>query len=140
MNPLMKLGIAGHVKLYRSTNGKMGSHVGEMPVLLLTTTGRKSGKARTVPVVFMQEDDRRYIAASAAGADKHPAWFLNLRDNGDVEGQSGAETFAASAVITDGDERRGVWERLFERYDQFAGYQKKTTRVIPVVRLDRKGS
>ena len=137
MNPLMKFGIAGHVKLYRSSGGKRGAEVTGMPVLLLTTTGRKSGKPRTVPLVYTEKDGIRYIAGSYGGNPKHPAWFLNLRENPNVKVQVGADEQDIVAEILPSDERAAIWPMFLET-SQFVGYEKKTTREIPVIRLASK--
>ena len=136
MNPLMRLGIAGHVKLYRSTQGKKGGVVSGMPVLLLTTTGRKSGQQRTVPLVFIEHEGKRVVAASAAGAPKHPAWYLNLADKPAISVEVGAESYGATARITEGDERALLWQKITEASDIFEGYQKKTDRQIPMIVLE----
>jgi len=135
MNALMRLGIAGHVKLYRSTGGRKGAMVQGMPVLLVTTTGRRSGQPRAVPLVYIRDGDHYVIAASAGGAPKHPAWFLNLRDQPAVRVQVGAEEWDAAAEITEGDDRAALWARLVQAGAFFAGYQEKTSRVIPMIRL-----
>ncbi len=135
MNPLMKLGIAGHVKLYRSTNGKAGGVIQGLPVLLLTTTGRKSGKERTVPLVFIEDDGNRYITASAAGAPTHPAWFLNLQAQPAVQVQIGADTRAVTAEVVGPEQRDELWALFIKAGSFFGDYQKKTTRVIPIIKL-----
>jgi deazaflavin-dependent oxidoreductase (nitroreductase family) len=99
MNPLMRMGIAGHVKLYRSSNGTKGGSIKGMPVLLLSTTGRKSGKERTVPLVYVEDGENWLIAASAGGAPKSPAWFFNIQADNRVTVQVGTEVHGAEAVL-----------------------------------------
>ena len=106
-------------------------------VLLLTTVGARSGAARLAPLVFSRDGDRLVIVASKGGAPAHPAWYLNLVANSEVTVEADGETFRARAVLTEGDER----ERLFAAHAAvnpgFLDYQERTTRVIPVVLLER---
>lgn len=116
----------------------MGWTAGKMPVLELTTVGRKSGEKRSVMLTTPYVDgDAFAIVASRGGDDTHPAWFLNLRDNPTVEVayQGGAST-EMQARILESDERADVWPKITERYANYAGYQKKTDREIPVVMLE----
>jgi deazaflavin-dependent oxidoreductase (nitroreductase family) len=123
---------------FRASGGKIGSF-GESPVLLLTTTGAKSGRRRTTPMMYMadeQDRDRVYVFASAAGADRHPAWYANLlADPADVEVEIGRERVRAEAKSLAEPERAAIYSRQAERYPGFAGYQEKTDRQIPVVSL-----
>jgi deazaflavin-dependent oxidoreductase (nitroreductase family) len=139
VNPLFKLFVKGHVWLYKSSGGRRGATMQGMKVLLLTTTGNKSGKQRTVPVVPFVEGDKTYIMASMGGAPQHPAWYVNLKSNPDVAVQLGSDEYRAKAVtLPEGPERDGVWQRLTQAMPNFGEYQKKTSRLIPVVRLDRQ--
>jgi F420H(2)-dependent quinone reductase len=106
-------------------------------VLLLTTRGRKSGKTRVVPVVPFVEGEQTYVIASMGGQPQHPAWFFNLEANPDVDVQTGDERWRAHAEVLSPEERAAIWPKITARYANFAEYQKKTTRVIPVVRLAR---
>jgi deazaflavin-dependent oxidoreductase (nitroreductase family) len=136
VNPLFKLFVKGHVWLYRSTDGRRGSSMQGMKVLLLTTVGNKSGKARTVPIVPFIDGSDTYVMASMGGAPQHPAWYLNLRSHPDVDVQMGADKYRARAVtLEEGPERERLWKRITEAMPNFGEYQKKTSRVIPVVRL-----
>lgn len=139
VNPLGRLLIKGHVALYRATRGRRGGSVRGMKVILLTTTGSKTGQARTVPVVPFVDGADIYVMASMGGAPQHPAWFVNLQKTPDVLVQRGSDEYAARAVILpEGPERDGVWTRIVAEMPNFGEYQKKTSRVIPVVRLERK--
>ena len=138
MNPLFKLFVKAHVWLYESSSGKRGATIGGMPVLLLTTRGRKSGAQRTVPVVPFIEGDQTYVIASMGGQPQHPGWFFNLEANPDVEVQMGAEQWRARAQVLPPEQREGVWSRITSRFPNFAEYQQKTKRMIPVVRLVRQ--
>jgi F420H(2)-dependent quinone reductase len=140
MAPLaLRLFIKGHVALYQLTGGKLGGKMRGRDVILLTTQGRKSGVSRTVPVVPFVDANQTYVIASMAGAPSHPAWFGNLKANPSVGVQLGAERWRARAVELPAAERGAVWSRITAAMPDFAKYQEKTTRVIPVVRLDREG-
>jgi deazaflavin-dependent oxidoreductase (nitroreductase family) len=136
VNPLFKLFVKGHVWLYKSTGGRRGSTMGGRKILLLTTLGNKSGQSRTVPVVPFFDGGETYVIASMGGAPQHPAWYKNLTANPAVGVQVGADTWKArAAVVEEGAERDRLWKRITEAMPNFGEYQKKTSRVIPVVRL-----
>jgi deazaflavin-dependent oxidoreductase (nitroreductase family) len=135
MNPLFKLFVKGHVWLYRASGGKRGAKMGRLPVLLLTTRGRKSGAQRTVPVVPFQETGETYVIASMGGQPQHPAWFFNLKANPDVEVQLGPDHWRARAEELPTERRNDIWQRIVAAMPNFGEYQKKTSRMIPVVRL-----
>jgi deazaflavin-dependent oxidoreductase (nitroreductase family) len=126
-----------HEFWYRASNGTIGGRVRGVPVLLLTTTGRKSGRKRTTPLMYLRDGDDYMIVASFGGHDKHPAWYLNLRSEPQVEVQAGRERFATRAEVLGEEERARVWPRLVEMYADYDAYQKGTERRIPVVRLRR---
>jgi deazaflavin-dependent oxidoreductase (nitroreductase family) len=136
---LFKAFSAAHVWLYRSSGGKRGSTMGGKPILLLTTTGRKTGEQRTVPVMTFEDGGDRFVVASKGGSPAHPAWFLNLEKNPDVTVQLGSDVYRAKAVITEPAERDRLFRKIVGEMPQFGEYEKKTTRVIPVVRLVRAG-
>ena len=139
VNPLFKLFVKGHVWLYQSSGGRRGSTMQGRKVLLLTTVGNKSGKSRTVPVVPFFEGTETYVIASLGGAPQHPAWYKNLLANPDVGVQIGADKWRARATSVDeGPERDRLWKAIVEQMPNFGEYQKKTSRVIPVVRLARQ--
>jgi deazaflavin-dependent oxidoreductase (nitroreductase family) len=105
-------------------------------LLLLTTVGNKSGKSRTVPVVPFFEGGETYVIASMGGAPQHPAWYKNLLAKPEVGVQVGADQWKArAAVVDEGAERDRLWKKITEEMPNFGEYQKKTSRVIPVVRL-----
>jgi deazaflavin-dependent oxidoreductase (nitroreductase family) len=124
---------------FRANGGRIASF-GDAPVLLLTSTGRRSGQRRTSPMMYLADADDRnrvYVFASAAGADEHPAWFVNLRENPtDLEVEIGEERRLASATILAEPERTDVYAEQARRYPGFAEYQEKTERTIPVVALN----
>jgi deazaflavin-dependent oxidoreductase (nitroreductase family) len=138
MNILGKTFIKGHVSLYRISGGKLGSSIKGMPVILLTTRGRKSGEARTVPLVPFIDGDNVYVMGSMGGAPAHPAWFKNIEQTAEVEVQRGADTYTARAVVLPDAERAQVWPQVKARYPNFGEYEKKTSRQIPVVQLVRQ--
>jgi deazaflavin-dependent oxidoreductase (nitroreductase family) len=107
------------------------------PLLLLTTTGARSGLARTRPMMYVRDADRLLVIASNAGAPAHPAWYYNLVAHPDVTVEVGAETFAATAVVLEAAERAQVWPRIVEQYPFFADHQAKTSRSIPLIALER---
>lgn len=133
MKLLMSAFIALNVWLYRLSGGRVMGKMGAAPILLLTTTGRKSGRSRTVPLLYLSDDRDFVIVASLGGAPKHPAWFLNLEANPRVEIQVGKQRIACTARRAGAEEKAGYWPRLVAIYPQYADYQKRTTRDIPVV-------
>ncbi len=130
--------IKGHVLLYRLSRGKLGTTMRGQPVILVTTQGRKSGAARTVPLVPLREGAQLHVVASMAGAPNNPGWYHNLKANPEIEVQVGRERWHARAAVLPDVERSQVWSRVAAAMPNFAEYQQKTTRVIPVVRLSRK--
>ena len=139
MNALGRMFIKGHVALYRATGGRRGSKMRGMNVILLTTTGNKSGQARTVPIVTYVDGTDTYVMASMGGAPQHPAWFVNLQKTPDVRVQQGADEYPARAVILpEGPDRDRIWSGIVAAMPNFGEYQTKTSRVIPVVKLERK--
>ncbi len=126
-----------HKTVFRATNGRLiGTGFG-MPVLMLTTIGRKSGKPRTTMLTApVQEGEKLVIVASYGGDNRHPAWFLNLRDNPDVEVVTGGRRQRMRARIASSDERAELWPRVTSAYRGYGAYQKRTDREIPLVVLE----
>ena len=126
-----------HRVILKASFGKLGWNAGSMPVVELTTTGRKSGAPRTVLLTSpIQEGDAVIVVASKGGEDTHPAWFLNLRDDPAVQVALGGKPKAPyTAEVVPDDERARLWPQIEQAYKGYAGYQKKTDRVIPLVRL-----
>ena len=125
-----------HVALFRLTRGRIGSHLGKgLPVLLLTTTGRKSGKQRTTPLLYIEDGGRYVVVASVGGAPKHPAWYLNLRDDPRATLEVGGRRLAVQAETAGPEERERLWHGLTAMYPTYDRYQARTTREIPVVVL-----
>ncbi|MGP3931499.1 nitroreductase family deazaflavin-dependent oxidoreductase [Nonomuraea sp. KM88] len=125
---------------FRANEGRVGGMFEGAPLLLLTTTGAKSGKQSTTPLMYLPDGDRHVVIASAGGADKHPAWYHNLRATPKATIEVGADTFEASAVAVEGEERDRLYARMVAQAPQFAEYEAKTTRRIPVVVLVPAGS
>jgi deazaflavin-dependent oxidoreductase (nitroreductase family) len=107
------------------------------PVLILTTTGARTGEPRVAPLVFSRDADRLVIMASKAGSPKNPAWYANLVANPVVTVETGGETFQARATTAQGDERERLWDAHVAEHPGFADYPARTSRVIPVVVLER---
>jgi deazaflavin-dependent oxidoreductase (nitroreductase family) len=127
------------IEEFRANDGKVGGHFEGAPVLLLTATGAKSGQQRTTPVMYLADGDRMVIFASKAGADTNPAWFHNLVAHPSATVEVGSDTVQVKALVTEGDERARLFRKQAELYPQFADYEKKTTREIPVVALEPQG-
>lgn len=120
---------------FRANGGVLSGDFARARFLLLTTTGAKSGKQRTTPLAYVKLDDRILIIASKGGAPKHPLWYLNLTANPTVTVELGAETYQATAVTITGPERDELFARVAAKISNFADYQQRTDRVIPVVEL-----
>lgn len=137
MSVLFQLFMKAHIKLFRATGGKLGGSLAGNKILLLTTTGNKSGQPRTVPLVYIEDEGKKYIIASAGGAPGNPAWFKNLSSRPEVTVELGPQAQKAQAVIVGSDERNTIFEKVKKKMPQFAGYEKKAApREIPVIRLD----
>jgi deazaflavin-dependent oxidoreductase (nitroreductase family) len=126
-----------HRWAYRRTNGKVLSRMRDKPTLLLTTTGRRSGRPHTVALPYYADGDTMIVIGSASGAERHPDWVLNLIANPNVTVQYLADSGPAQAEILADDERKAMWERLNVEAPWYAGYQKRTSREIPFIRLIR---
>ncbi len=124
-----------HVRLYRATRGLIGRRVDGLDVLLLTTTGKKTGLSRTVPLPYFRDGSNYLLIASFGGNAKNPAWFHNLTANPSVELQVGAKQMRATAVISEESERQRIWQQITREYPRYIAYQQKTERTIPVVVL-----
>jgi deazaflavin-dependent oxidoreductase (nitroreductase family) len=121
--------------LYRASGGRIGGKMGQVEVLLLTTTGRKSGKKRTLPLVYIMDGPAYVITASAGGADKNPGWFFNVRSNPQSLIQVREKQIKVTAEVAGPEKRSELWARLVELAPNFAGYEKRTSREIPMVIL-----
>jgi deazaflavin-dependent oxidoreductase (nitroreductase family) len=136
VNPIGQLFIGAHVRMYQFTGGRLGGKIAGTHVVLLTTTGRKSGKRRTVPLASFEDGGDRLIVASAAGSPQHPAWYNNLTANPEVTVQLGPRVYTAHAETVPSDERARLWKLVVSQSPGFADYEKKAgSREIPIVRL-----
>jgi deazaflavin-dependent oxidoreductase (nitroreductase family) len=127
-----------HVRRYLETDGEEGYMWREgSPILLLTVTGRKSGKEQIAPLIFGEDDGRYVIVASKGGRPEHPSWYLNLEANAEVGVQIKGDVFRARARTAEGEERERLWRAMNEIWPHYDEYQTKTTREIPVVVLER---
>jgi deazaflavin-dependent oxidoreductase (nitroreductase family) len=129
-----------HVDEFRASGGKIGGRFEGRPVLLVTTTGAKTGRPHTTPMMYLAQDGRLFVFASKGGAPTNPDWYRNLVANPTVEVELGTERFEASARPLSGDERGRIYARQTELYPQFGEYERKTERTIPVVELVRSQS
>jgi len=139
--------IAEHIALYRKDPEKAriwdSTHVGgpgPLPTLLLTTTGRKSGEPRALPLLYGEVGNSYVVIASKGGLPSHPSWYLNLEGNPDCELMVGAKPVSARARVAEGEERERLWEQMAAMYPPYREYQERAgARTIPVVVLDPSG-
>lgn len=127
----------GIIEQFRANDGKVGPPFEGAPLLILHSTGAKSGKERLAPIVFQQVGDAWAVFASKAGAPDNPDWYHNLVANPQATIELGTEDVAVTARVLEGDERSEVWEKQKQLMPGFADYEAKTDRVIPVVVLER---
>ena len=123
---------------FRKNHGMVGGDFEGAPLLLLHTIGKRSGRPRVNPVMYLRDGERYLVFASKAGADMHPDWYRNLKAHPDVQIEIGDETIDVQADDLQGPERDRLFERQATLYPGFAEYQRKTKRVIPVIALTRK--
>jgi deazaflavin-dependent oxidoreductase (nitroreductase family) len=126
-----------HVKRYRETDGREGHEWQGTTTLILTTTGRRSGQPRSTPLIYGQHGDDYVVVASKGGAEEHPGWYVNLRAEPEVDVQVKADRFRARARTATAEEKPELWEMMIGRWPAYADYQRKTSREIPVVVLER---
>ena len=122
---------------FRANQGKVGGQFANRPLLLLTTTGAKSGRALTRPLAYTTDGDRLVVIASFGGGPKNPPWYYNLVANPVATVEVGSERFQARAAVATGEERQRLYDNQAKQIPAFAEYQKKTTRKIPVIVLKR---
>ena len=122
--------------LYRLSGGRIGGKVSRAPVLLLTTTGRKSGQKRTAPVVYLADGERVVVINTNAGNAKVPAWSLNLKANPEAEVEIGAQAHRSVARVAEGEERADLWRKHNEQYAGFDEYEQKLDREPAVIVLE----
>ena len=135
-SPLIRAASAANTWIYRLSGGRIGGRFPRgAPVLLLTTTGRKSGQPRTAPLLYLGDGDNLLIVASKGGMSQHPVWYLNLEANPDVDVEVGSERRRMRARRASDEEKAKLWPRLVAMYRDYDDYQARTDRNIPVVIL-----
>ena len=122
--------------LYRLSGGKIAGSMKGAPIVLLTTTGRKTGKTRVTPLLYLRDGENLVVVASKGGAPNHPVWFLNLEANPDVDVEVGRTRERRRARRATSEERERLWPKVVEMYSSYADYQAKTAREIPLVILE----
>jgi deazaflavin-dependent oxidoreductase (nitroreductase family) len=128
---------AEHVRVYRETDGEHGYHWRGTTILLLTTTGRKSGEPRTTPLIHRTDGDRWVVVASKGGAPEHPSWYQNLLADPEATIEVKAEEIPVRTTTASGEERARLWSLMAEVWPAYDDYQQKTDREIPVVVFTR---
>ena len=123
---------------FRNNGGKVTIHPAGDHLVLLTTTGARSGRPHTTPLAYHEDQGRIVIVASKGGAPEHPAWYHNLRANSTVTGELGTEKFEAEATVARDEERDRLYRQQADRFESFNDYEKRTARKIPVITLTRK--
>lgn len=126
-----------HMNRYLETDGEDGHIWRGVPTLLLTTTGRSSGAARMLPLIYGKDGDDHIVVASKGGHTDHPAWYLNLAAASGVQVQVAADKFSATATVVDDADRSRIWNMMAEIWPPYIEYQDNTERQIPIVRLRR---
>jgi len=126
-----------HVERYIATDGQEGHDWEGTSVLILTTTGRRSGQERSTPLIYGTHGDAYLVVASKGGAPEHPGWYMNLREQPVVRVQVREDRFTARARTATPDEKRALWPIVVERWPSYDEYQANTDRDIPVVMLER---
>jgi len=127
-----------HVRVYRETGGERGYHWRGTEILLLTTRGRRSGEARTTPLIHRADGDRWIVVASKGGYPEHPSWFQNLQADPDATIEVRDEEIPVRASVAEGEERERLWRLMAEVWPAYDEYQQKTSREIPIVVLTRR--
>jgi len=131
---------AANTWIYRATGGRLGGRFkGGAPICLVTTTGRKTGRKRTVALIYLRDGDDVVLVASKGGMEHHPQWYLNMEVHPDVEVEIGAAKTPMRARRASEEEKAAYWPRLIEIYPDYASYQARTARNIPVMVLSPTG-
>jgi deazaflavin-dependent oxidoreductase (nitroreductase family) len=125
------------IEQFRANDGRVGGPFEGRALLLITTTGARSGRRRTTPLVYLRDGDRTLVVGSKGGAPTHPDWYHNLLAHPGVTVELGGETYEAEAKVITGPERDRLYARLVEQMPFFGDYQARTERVIPVIELER---
>jgi F420H(2)-dependent quinone reductase len=131
----LKLGSGAHAGVYRATGGKLFGRLGKSPIVLLNTVGRKTGRKRTSPLLYVMDGEDFVIIASKGGAPTHPAWYLNLKANPEATVEVGDREVRVRAEEVDSEEKVRLWQKMVQMYPTYDGYQTKTEREIPLLVL-----
>jgi F420H(2)-dependent quinone reductase len=126
-----------HTALYRRSGGKIAGRFSNQPMMLLTTTGRRSGQPRVTPLLCIRDGDRFLAVASFGGDDRDPQWLKNLQANPEATIELGGETIPVRAAVAIAEEKKALWPKALAAYKGYANYQRRTSRDIPVVILTR---
>ncbi len=139
---LVNVATAAHVAVYRATGGRLppGRLGGSGTIVLVDHVGRKSGKRRTTPLLYLADGNDVVIVASKGGSHKHPAWWLNLREMDETEIQVGSERRRVTVRQANPEEKARLWPRLVEVWPDYERYQRRTEREIPLAILSPAGS
>lgn len=129
--------VRDQVEEYESSDGARGNTMHGLPVVILTTRGARSGRVRKAPLMRVEHDGSYAVVASLGGAPQHPSWYYNVRTNPEVELQDGSERHEYLARELTGEEKAQWWERAVEAFPDYATYQRRTSREIPVFVLER---
>jgi len=135
MRWFFKLVRSTHATVFRLSGGRIGASIAGMPMLLLTTKGRQSGRAHTVPLGFLMEEHSFVVIASYRGSPRNPAWYLNLQSEPQVTVQVGEQNITVVAKTADAEARARLWNRLVAKTPIYKRFQDRTSRQIPVVYL-----
>jgi deazaflavin-dependent oxidoreductase (nitroreductase family) len=132
--------VQSHVALYRLTGGRIGGRVNGSSVLLLTTNGRKSGRCRTVPLLYLGSNEGYIVVASYGGADRHPGWFLNLQEDPSAVVQVQKRSAEVIASTVEHTTRESLWPKLVDMFPHIVSHQSRTRRILPLVQLKPHGA
>lgn len=132
---IMKAANGLHAALYRASGGRFTNRVANLPVMLITTLGRKTGKPHANPVVYLRDGRDYLVSATVGGMDWHPGWYLNLKMRPEARIQVGNKSLRVRATIIEGEERSRLYERFKVASRNFVKYEQSTSRVLPVIRL-----
>ena len=126
-----------HAWLWKLAGGKLGNAFGRAPFMMLTTKGRKTGRSRATPVLYLRDGPDLIVVASFGGNDMHPAWYLNLEQRPEAEILINGERRRVVARRVSPEEKKVIWPRLVKKHPNFAIYQQRTSREIPLLRLSK---
>jgi deazaflavin-dependent oxidoreductase (nitroreductase family) len=135
---LFRVATGLHMSLYRRSGGKIGGRFSNQPMMLLTTTGRRSGQPRVTPLLCIRDGDRFLAVASFGGDDRDPQWFKNLQANPEATIELRGETIPVRATVATAEEKKALWPKVLAAYKGYDNYQRRTSRDIPVVILERR--